>query len=94
MPPEMKQKESLIGFKKTIRTWNHIIVRVDCAKICCRHRIYLRYDFLGLFNVFSETPYIEGSSHMETSELTCNANRLIGFYGVQIFRWEVFPIRL
>ena len=70
---EIKQKESLTTFKKAIKTWRHGL-HITVQKICCRHRIYLRYDFLGLFNVFAETPYIEVSSHMETSQLTCNAS--------------------
>ena len=52
----------------------------------------MRYDFPGLFNVFAETPYIEGSSHVETSQLTCNASRR--FRGARISLWEVFPNRL
>ena len=43
------------------------------------------YDFLGLFNVFLEIPYAESWSHMETSLLICNANRLMCFCGVPIF---------
>ena len=58
----MKQKESLTAFKKAINSWNlH-----NCPD--------LNYDFLGLCNVFSEAPYIEGLSHMETRQLTCNSN--------------------
>ena len=75
VPLEMKQKESLTAFKKAIKTGNPHNCPCRLQKICCRHRIYFRCSFLGLFNVFLETPYIEGSSHMETSQLTCNASR-------------------
>ena len=42
-----------------------------------------------IYNVFLETPYIECSFHMETTQLICNVNRLMGLCGVQIFLWEV-----
>ena len=75
VPLEMKQKESLTAFKKAIKTWNPHNCPCRLQKICCSHLIFLRYDFLGLFNVFAETSYIEGLSHMETSQLTFNASQ-------------------
>ena len=82
VPQEKPQKESLTAFKKVIKTWN--LHSSLYRKISCWHQIYLNYDFLGLLN-FSTTPYIEGSSHMETSQLICNANQLMSFCGVQSF---------
>ena len=75
----MKQKESLTAFEKVIKIWNSHNCPCRLSKVCCWHRIYLNYDFLGLFNVSSETSYIEGSSHMETSQSICHKKPIDGF---------------
>ena len=78
MPPEMKQKESLSAFKKTIKAWNpHNYPCRLCRKYAGGIGFIFDYDFLGLFNMSSETPYIEGSSDIETSSLICNVNRVL-----------------
>ena len=88
---ETKQKKSLTAFKKTVKTWNP---HNSPCRLCKKYVADIRFMLIMIYNVFSETLYIEGSFHKETTQLIFNVNRLIGFCGVQIFLWEVFFNRL
>ena len=52
VPHEIKQKESVAAFAKSIMPGTHVIFLLNRVKKCCQHRVYLNYDSLGLKNFY------------------------------------------
>ena len=50
------------------------------------------FGFTDKIIVCSEIPFSENSYHMETSRLICFANRMTGFYMIQVFTKRYFRV--
>ena len=90
LPLEMKQDSPWLLLKRLIRLGIREMLRIDCAKICCWCQTYLNYNFLDLLNVFFETRYIQGSSHMEVDSFVIQIDWWVSL-GCGFFDGRCFP---